>query len=296
MTYRLYGKENTTHFFLPWVPLIHTVVEGCSFDSAKLLSESLTNRITEYQMQRVSGKAASFFMFTYIMDVVCLMKPFPLMSWSWTPSEVEPIHVYHSKLWEDKATKFIYEIFNWVMVPMHVSIFGDTLPKILDSITTNLTNMADSYVEEKFSYIRVFGISVPPYDLPLFILDRLVCCEITRQTMIGGISKELKGFSKKVWPPFSIHLNTYYLLDFGHAKAEAMALEDIKLVHIDFKKHDLHRIVGNHMVSCGLKRYEHENFPHDDIFRGAKPYAKVLSRIQTLSPKEMVDFFIFQEH
>jgi hypothetical protein len=32
MTCRLYGREDTTHFFLPWVPLIHTVTEGCSFD------------------------------------------------------------------------------------------------------------------------------------------------------------------------------------------------------------------------------------------------------------------------
>jgi hypothetical protein len=39
MTCRLYGREDTTHFFLPWVPLIHTVTEGCSFDWAKLLSE-----------------------------------------------------------------------------------------------------------------------------------------------------------------------------------------------------------------------------------------------------------------
>jgi hypothetical protein len=114
--------------------------------------------------------------------------------------------------------------------------------------------------------------------------------------VIGGISKELKGFSKKVWPPFPIHLNTYSLLDFGHAKAEATTLEDIKLVHIEFKKHDPHRIVGNHMASCGLKRYEHEHSPHDDIFRGARSYAEVLSRIQTLSPEEMVDFFKFQEH
>jgi hypothetical protein len=84
--------------------------------------------------------------------------------------------------------------------------------------------------------------------------------------VIGGISKELKEFSKKVWPPFPIHLNTYSLLDFKHAKAEATNLEDIKLVHIEFKKHDPHRIVGNHMASCGLKRYEHENSPHDNIF------------------------------
>jgi hypothetical protein len=49
MTCRLYGREDTTHFFLQWVPLIHSVVEGCSFDWAKLLSDSLTSQVTEYQ-------------------------------------------------------------------------------------------------------------------------------------------------------------------------------------------------------------------------------------------------------
>jgi hypothetical protein len=36
MMCRLYGKENMTHFFLPWVPLMHTVAEGYSFDWAKI--------------------------------------------------------------------------------------------------------------------------------------------------------------------------------------------------------------------------------------------------------------------
>jgi hypothetical protein len=104
--------------------------------------------------------------------------------------------------------------------------------------------------------------------------------------MIGGIRKELKGFSKKVWPPFPIHLNTYSLLYFGHTKAEAAALEDIKFIHIEFKKHDPHRAVSKHMASCGLKRYEHENSPPGDIFRGARSYAEVLSRIQALLQEE----------
>jgi hypothetical protein len=118
MTCRLYGREDTTHFFLQWVPLIHLVAEGCSFDWAKLLFDSLTSRVTEYREQKESGKIASFFMPAYIMDAVCFLTPFPLMSWSWTPSEAEPIHIYHSKLWEDKASDFVYEIFNWVMVPV----------------------------------------------------------------------------------------------------------------------------------------------------------------------------------
>jgi hypothetical protein len=46
MTYRLYGREDTTHCFLQWVPLIHSVVEGCSFDRDKLLSDSLSSRVT----------------------------------------------------------------------------------------------------------------------------------------------------------------------------------------------------------------------------------------------------------
>jgi hypothetical protein len=284
MTCRLYGREDTTHFFLQWVPLIHTVAEGCSFDWAKLLSDSLTSRVTEYRAQRESGKIASFFMSAYIMDAVCFLTPFPLMSWSWTPSEAEPIHVYHSKLWEDKASDFVYEIFNWVMVPLHVTIFGHPPPRISDSIAVNLSSIADWYVEAEFSYLRVFGASVPLNALPLFIPDRLACREIARQTVIGGVSKELKGYSKKVWPPFPIHLSSYSLLDFGHAKAEAAALEDLKLVHVEFKKHDPQRVVSNHLASCGLKRFEHENSPSDDIFRGTRSYAEVLARIQALAP------------
>jgi hypothetical protein len=49
------------------------------------------------------------------------------------------------------------------------------------------------------------------------------------------------------------------LLDFGHSKAKAAALEDINLVNIEFKKHDLENIVGNHMDLYNLKRYEHED-------------------------------------
>jgi hypothetical protein len=32
MLCRLFEKENTAHFLLPWVPIMHTVVEGYSFD------------------------------------------------------------------------------------------------------------------------------------------------------------------------------------------------------------------------------------------------------------------------
>ena len=102
----------------------------------------------------------------------------------------------------------------------------------------------------------------------MFIPDKLVCREVVRQTVIGGVSKELKGYSKKVWSSFPIRLNSYSLLDFGHAKAEAAALEDLNLVSIEYKKHDPQRVVSKHLAHCGLKRFEHEISPSDDIFEG----------------------------
>jgi hypothetical protein len=76
---------------------------------------------------------------------------------------------------------------------MHVSIFGHLPPNISDNIMTNLSSVADWYIEVKFSYNKVFSTFVPPYAMSLFLLDKLVCREIARQTVLGGISKDLKG-------------------------------------------------------------------------------------------------------
>jgi hypothetical protein len=65
MLCRLYGKENTSHLFLQWVPIIHTVTEGYSFNWENILSDSLVQEITRYQSLRAKGKLAQFFMLAY---------------------------------------------------------------------------------------------------------------------------------------------------------------------------------------------------------------------------------------
>jgi hypothetical protein len=87
-----------------------------------------------------------------------------------------------------------------------------------------------------------------------------------------------------------------FLVIFFHAKAEAAALEEMKLVDIEFKKHDPSKVVRNHLASCGLKRYEHEDSPHDEIFWGTRSFAEVLSQIQALPPRDMTEFLKFWEH
>jgi hypothetical protein len=109
------------------------------------------------------------------MDAIFSMTSFPLMSWSWTPTSVDPIHIYHSKLSEDKEKDFLYKICNYVVVPMHIALYDFPTPRIFDRIMTNVGKIADWYIEENFYYIKVYGCSIPPHALPKFLPDRLVC-------------------------------------------------------------------------------------------------------------------------
>jgi hypothetical protein len=114
--------------------------------------------------------------------------------------------------------------------------------------------------------------------------------------MIRGISRELKETQKKVCLAFPLQVGMFSLLDFGHSKVEVATLEDIKLVNIEFKKHDPQKIIGNHMALYNLKRYEHEDSPLDEIFRGESSYQELLSRVKTLSSDKLAEFYNIQRH
>jgi hypothetical protein len=75
-----------------------------------------------------------------------------------------------------------------------------------------------------------------------------------------------------------------------------VTLEEIKLVNIEFKKHDPQKVMGNHMANYNLKKYEHEESPQDEMFRGVISYHEVLSQVRSLSPDKMIDFYNFQKH
>jgi hypothetical protein len=66
------------------------------------------------------------------------------------------------------------------------------------------------------------------------------------------------------------------LLNLGHSKVEAAALEEVKLVNLEHRKHDPYQTMGSHMDHCGMKSFEHEESPHNDIFKGVKTYEEVL--------------------
>jgi hypothetical protein len=108
-------------------------------------------------------------MSAYIMDAICFMTPFPLMNWSWTQTSAEPIHFYHSKLWEEKSKDLFYKICHHVVVPIHIALYGHPPPRISDRIMGNLGRLAYWFIEENFSYINGFWMLSSSPCSPIFL-------------------------------------------------------------------------------------------------------------------------------
>jgi hypothetical protein len=170
------------------------------------------------------------------------------------------------------------------VIHVHQALYGYPPPHISEQIMENLKTIVDWFIEENFSYIRVFGCSIPPHALPKFLPDILVYREVAYQIIIGGIDKELKALQKKFGPTFPLQVGRFSLLNFGHSKVEDAALEDVKLLDVELRRHDPYQIVGNHLAQCNMKTYEHEDSPCDDIFKGIRVYEEVLYRVQALPP------------
>jgi hypothetical protein len=296
MLCRLFERKDPCHFHADWTTFLEEVSEGCSFNWHKILSDNLTKEVAKYKEAKSKGKPVSFYMSSYIMDAICFMTPFPLMNWSWNVSCLEPVHKYHSALWEENAKDLFYDVCHYVIIPLHKIFFGCEPPRISDAIIENLKSVADWFIEEIFSYVRVYGCSIPPQALPKFLPDRLVCREVAYQLAKGGIGLELKALQKKAWPSFPVHIGKFTLSNIGHSKAEAESLEEVKLVDIEHRKHDPYQIISRHYIHCNLKAYEHEVSLYDDIFRNVKSYEEVQNRVQALSPNSQVGFSSFQRH
>jgi hypothetical protein len=175
---RLFGRKIPTHFLVEWVPIIHEVAEGYNFNWGNILSDNLTKEIAEYQMKNSKEQPSSFYISAYIMDTICYMTPFPLMNWNCNSTCAEPIHFYHSQLWEEKSKDFFYDICHYVVIHVHQILYGYPPPHISEQIIGNLKTIADWFIKENFSYVKVFGCSILPHAIPKFLPNILVCREV----------------------------------------------------------------------------------------------------------------------
>jgi hypothetical protein len=143
-------------------------------------------------------------MFGYLIDVVCAVTPFPLLAWNWSSSE-EVVHIHCSKMWAINCKHFFYEICNHFMIPLHLILKNQPAPRFTQEAIDVIKEIGDWFIDEEFSYIRIYGCEGAPHLLPRYVPDRLALREIAYQIVGVGIVASLSRSQKKNGHPFQFH-------------------------------------------------------------------------------------------
>lgn len=104
-------------------------------------------------------------------------------------------------------------------------IFNKKAPKFSKEAATDLLVVGKYFVEEWFTYIKVFGSIVDLRFLPLYVSDKLLVREIAHQTMGKGLTKTLKDNKNSMWPSFPIRCGSFSLANINRATKESLSLE-----------------------------------------------------------------------
>ena len=176
-------------------------------------------------------------------------------------------------------------------------IYDKDPPRCSPEAQIDIIPIARWFGEELFTYIRVFGSTVPPHVLPLYIPDKLLAREIAYQTCSErGLTKYLKDKMKAIWPQFPVDCGAFSLFDVGHAFAEIQNITCLQLFKITARPFDLNEIAQNFTTTVKVKVFFGKKDLFDDFFQNKSSLQEILREAQSqLSPEDFQKFTIYRE-
>jgi hypothetical protein len=163
----------------------------------------------------------TFYMVSYLLDVICARNIFASMNLSWDISEL-PVHVYFNILWENKYNKSYSLICDEFLARVYFLIFRKYFPRIFVAAKRIIEKVAHWYFEETSTYIRVFRATDASLLLPVHVQDRLILGEICYQTIFQGYNASLVKDKKIYFITYGFHIGFYIVRDTAHAKQEGL--------------------------------------------------------------------------
>jgi hypothetical protein len=120
------------------------------------------------------------------------------------------------------------------------------------------------YLDERDTYIMVFGATRAPHILPAHVPDCLVVGEICYQTILQGYNATLVKDKKRVFIPYGFHVGFHLVKDIAQAKKEGLSQLEFRFHTGRFHKHDPKGPVLQHasqVSSCWS--YTHDKFEYE---------------------------------
>jgi hypothetical protein len=276
---RLHGEKDCSRFSEAWMPLAYTVaISGTSFNWGTIISKQLSTCILQAQQPK-EGETPAFYMASYLLDVICARNVFAGMNLSWHASEL-PVHVYFSILWENRYKRSYSLICDQFIAPIHFLLFKKECPRLSDAAKKVISKVGHWYLDERETYIRVFGVTGAPHLLPIYVPDRLVLGEICYQTILQGYNATLVKDKKWAFIPYGFHIGFYQVKDTAQAKQEGLSQLEFWFQTGHFRKHDPKGLVSKHasqVSSCWP--YAHDRFEDEIFTENAQDWDEVVARM-----------------
>jgi hypothetical protein len=116
------------------------------------------------------GEAPTFYMASYLLNVMCTRYVFVGMNLSWHVGELL-VHVYFNILWEKRYKKSYALICDEFIAHIYFIIFKKEYSRL--SVTTKkmISKVGHWYLDEHSTYIRVFGATRAPHILLAHVPD-----------------------------------------------------------------------------------------------------------------------------
>jgi hypothetical protein len=275
---RLHGEKDCSRFSEAWMPLAFTVtISGTGFNWGAIISKQLSTCIRQAQVPK-EGDTPAFYMALYLLDVICARNAFAGMNLNWHSSELA-VHVYFNILWENRYKKSYVVICDQFIARIYFFLFRKECPRLSDEAKKVIAKIGHWYLDERETYIRVFGATGAPHLLPIYVPDRLVLGEIFYQTILQGYNATLVKDKKWDFILYGFHIGFCMVKDTVHAKQLGLGQLEFWFQTGRFRKHDPKGLVLQHasqVSSCWP--YAHDQFEDEIFTENAQDWNVVASR------------------
>jgi hypothetical protein len=152
------------------MPLAYTVaIVRSIFSWGTIISKQLSICVQQAQTSK-EGEAPTFYMASYLLDVLCIRNVFVGTNLSWHVAEL-PSHIYFSMLWENKYKKSYYLICDEFITHIYFILFKNEFPRLSATAKKMIAKVGHLYLDENATYIGVFWATGAPHLLLSHVPD-----------------------------------------------------------------------------------------------------------------------------
>jgi hypothetical protein len=116
------------------------------------------------------GETPAFYMASYLLDVMCARNIFVGMNLSWHVAELS-VHIYFIILWENRYKKSYSLICDEFIAHIYFILFKKECSRLSTAAKKMISKVGHWYLDERDTYIRVFGATRAPHLLPAHVPD-----------------------------------------------------------------------------------------------------------------------------